>query len=121
MFLFKSRRERESIIVQTMIGIYCRDNHKTGTQTLCDECRVLSTYAENRLLSCMFGEIKPVCKRCPVHCYSPQKRAMMKDVMRWAGPRMIYKKPVFTFIHFFDNLTGPKKQSLERTKKALLK
>ena len=121
MFILKSRRERESIIIRTMIGIFCKDNHHSDAITLCEECKALSTYAENRLLSCMYGEIKPVCKVCPVHCYSPQKREQMKEVMRWAGPRMIYKKPAYAFIHFIDNLTVAKQKSLKRTNKALLK
>jgi hypothetical protein len=121
MFILKSRRERESIIVKTMISIYCMDNHKNEAPTLCDACIALSIYAEKRLLSCMFGEVKPVCKSCPVHCYSPQKRELMKEVMRWSGPRMIYRKPVYAFIHFIDKLTIPRQKSLKQTKKTFSK
>jgi len=112
MFLLKTRRERESVIVQTMIKMYCRANHN-GNGALCDECTLLSAYAEKRLLSCMYGEIKPVCKHCPVHCYSPAMRGQMKQVMQWAGPRMLFRKPLFAVIHYFDNLTAdkPKKMS----------
>jgi len=35
-------------------------------------------------------------------------REQMRLVMSWAGPRMIYRKPVFAVIHFIDNLTAPK-------------
>ncbi len=107
MFLLKSRRERESVIVQTMIKMYCRKNHNSG-DILCGDCESLVNYAEKRLLSCMYGEIKPVCKHCPVHCYSPAKREQMKQVMRWAGPRMIFRNPVFAVLHVIDNWTAPK-------------
>jgi hypothetical protein len=107
MFLLKTRRERESVIVQAMIEMYCMESHKS-VGSLCKECQLLSVYAEKRLLSCMYGEIKPVCKHCPVHCYSPPMREQMRLVMSWAGPRMIYRKPVFAVIHFIDNLTAPK-------------
>ncbi|NTW44786.1 MAG: nitrous oxide-stimulated promoter family protein, partial [Anaerolineaceae bacterium] len=70
-------------------------------------CESLSKYAEKRLLSCMYGEIKPVCKHCPVHCYSSVMREQMRQVMRWAGPRMIFRNPVFAIMHLFDNLTAP--------------
>jgi len=108
MLLFKSRRERESVIVQAMIRMYCRENHGSAA-ILCEDCESLSKYAEKRLLSCMYGEIKPVCKHCPVHCYSPVMRAKMREVMRWAGPRMVFRKPVFAIMHMIDNITAPKR------------
>ena len=109
MFLLKSRREREKIIVQTMIHLYCAGNHAMKTD-LCEVCADLAKYAEKRLLSCMYGDIKPVCKNCPVHCYSPQKREQMREVMCWAGPRMLQTKPFYALVHFIDNLLAPKPQ-----------
>ncbi len=109
MFLLKPRRERESVIVQAMIKMYCHANHNSNA-TLCDRCESLSKYAEKRLLSCMYGEIKPVCKHCPIHCYSPVMREQMRAVMRWAGPRMIFRNPVFAVLHIIDNLTAPKQK-----------
>ena len=116
MLLLKSRRERESIIVQTMIGMYCRSNHD-GEGSLCDECMSLSVYAAKRLLTCMYGDLKPVCKDCPVHCYSPTKREQMRLVMRWAGTRMFYSKPFFAIIHFIDSITAPKQILIPKTKR----
>ena len=119
MFLTKTRRERESVIVLTMIKMYCNANHFRG-KTLCEECESLSKYAEKRLFSCMYGEIKPVCKHCPVHCYSPVMREQMRKVMRWAGPRMILRNPVFAVMHIIDNLTAPKqtnKNAFKSTRK----
>jgi len=107
MFLLKSRREREKIIVQTMIEMYCAGNHAKKS-FMCDECAELAKYAEKRLLSCMFGDVKPVCKSCPVHCYSSQKREHMQKVMRWSGPRMLKKKPFYAVIHLIDSMTAPK-------------
>jgi hypothetical protein len=120
MFLLKSRRERESIIVQSMIKMYCRENHNIEG-TLCDDCDSLSKYAEKRLLSCMYGEIKPVCKHCPVHCYSPVMREQMRKVMRWAGPRMIFRNPFFAVMHIIDNLTSPKQKKKNTAKSTRIK
>lgn len=103
MFLLKTRQERESVIVQAMIKMYCHENHKSGG-ALCKECSTLSAYAEKRLLSCMYGNIKPVCKHCPVHCYSPGMREQMRLVMSWAGPRMIFRNPLFAILHIIDNI-----------------
>lgn len=110
MFRIKTRRERESVIVKSMIKMYCRAHHDS-TGNLCPECLSLSTYSEKRLLSCMYGDIKPVCKECPVHCYSPIMREQMRMVMRWAGPRMIFRRPVFAIAHMVDNLKSLKAKS----------
>lgn len=115
-FLFKSRREREKIIVQTMIGLYCAGNHTSETY-LCEVCTDLATYAEKRLLTCMYGDLKPVCKKCPVHCYSPQKREQMREVMLWSGPRMLTKKPFYAVIHIIDSMIVQKRKPAKRKPK----
>lgn len=107
MFIRKNRRKRESEIVLAMIGMYCKAHHG-DSGSLCEACQSLADYAEKRLLSCLYGELKPVCKACPVHCYSPKMREQMKQVMQWAGPRMLYRKPLFALVHMIDNLTAPK-------------
>ena len=116
MFVLKSRREREAIIVQTMIHMYCRAHHNSNG-TLCTDCAHLSAYSEKRLLSCMYGEKKPVCKECPVHCYSPKMREQMRLVMRWAGPRMIFRRPFFAVTHIVDNLISSRPQAKTNSKK----
>lgn len=63
----------------------------------------LYAYAEKRLDKCVFGEEKPACKQCPVHCYQPAKREEMKQIMRWAGPRMLWRHPVLTVRHLIDD------------------
>jgi len=115
MFLLKTRRERESVIVQVMIKMYCQENH-SSEESLCTDCSALSAYAEKRILSCMYGEIKPVCKVCQVHCYSPQMREQMRLVMRWAGPRMIFRKPFFAVMHMIDNFTASKSKTKAKIK-----
>ena len=114
MFLSESRRKRESVIVQAMIRIFCKAHHSSD-EALCKQCLELSDYASKRLLSCMYGDYKPVCKVCPVHCYSPVKREQMRQVMRWAGPRMIFRNPVFALTHIFDNLKANKTQTKSAT------
>lgn len=46
-----------------------------------------------RLDRCKFGNEKPTCKKCPIHCYKPDMREKMRAVMRWAGPRMMLYHP----------------------------
>jgi len=92
-------QERET--VQAMIQLYCRQLHTPDP--LCEECSRLWDYAEERLDKCPFGEEKPTCQNCPVHCYKPEMRQRIKEVMRYAGPRMIWHHPVMAIRHLIQN------------------
>lgn len=88
-------RRLELKTVEKMLSIYCRDKHD-GQATLCPKCRQLLEYAENRLDKCPYGEDKPVCARCPIHCYKQEQRESMRQMMRYSGPRMLWKSPALT-------------------------
>ncbi len=80
------RIQREKRTVSVMIGMYCQQHH-VSNNGLCPDCLALKEYAEARTDNCQFGENKPVCVKCPVHCYKPEKREEIKKVMRYAGPK----------------------------------
>ncbi|MEI6891711.1 MAG: nitrous oxide-stimulated promoter family protein [Pontiella sp.] len=84
--------------VKAMIQIYCRAHH-VGVVSLCSECAELEAYALGRIEKCPFGEEKPVCNKCTVHCYTREKRKRVKEVMRFSGPRMLTRHPVLALRH----------------------
>lgn len=84
--------------VSAMVHIYCRDHHKS-TSGLCDECQDLLSYAETKLDRCPYGQNKPTCNKCPIHCYKPEQKQQMKLVMRYAGPRMLIPHPLLSIRH----------------------
>jgi hypothetical protein len=86
-----------------MLRIYCRDHHGTTTG-LCRECEDVLTYAGQRLRVCPFQEAKPACNQCPVHCYAPAMRERAREVMRYAGPRMLRRHPWLALMHLVDTL-----------------
>lgn len=90
----------EKTTVAAMIEIYCRKKHGADSCP-CDECAELLEYALDRLDNCCFGEEKPRCSACPVHCYSPGMRERIREVMRFAGPRMALAHPVLSLKHLF--------------------
>jgi len=97
---------REQKTIEAMTRIYCRLHHG-GRDTLCPSCSQLLEYARRRLESCPFGEEKPACNRCQVHCYSPGKKEQVKQTMRVAGPRMLHRHPLLSLYHFLDKLREP--------------
>ncbi len=92
-----NRIDKEKRIVEQMIRLYCK--HKEGNAALCPECERLLTYALARLDRCKFGERKTTCKKCSIHCYRPEMKERIREVMRWAGPRMLLYHPVETIKH----------------------
>ena len=89
---------REMKTIEAMVKLYCRSNHQ---KDLCEECGQLLTYAIARIDKCIFGPGKPACNNCEVHCYSPKMREKVKVIMRFSGPKMIYKHPFLATVHLF--------------------
>jgi predicted amidophosphoribosyltransferase len=98
------QRERRTILL--MLGIFCRDKHRRHGG-LCPECQGLADYAMLRLDRCRFQEAKPTCAKCPVHCYKPALREQVREVMRYAGPRMMLEHPVLAIFHLVDGMRQP--------------
>jgi predicted amidophosphoribosyltransferase len=92
---------REHRTVEAMIGLYCHDLHGTPSG-LCDDCEALRAYARERLEKCPFQEGKTTCAKCPVHCYKLDMRERVRAVMRYAGPRMLYRHPIMALQHLLD-------------------
>ena len=95
-----TRIEREKQTVEQMIRLYCR--HKEGHRELCPSCRELLAYAHARLSRCRFGEGKPTCRLCPIHCYKPEMKERMRLVMRYAGPLMLLYHPIAALRHLWQ-------------------
>lgn len=94
--------EKEKRLIPVMIGMYCRHRHHPKKGELCPECQQLCDYALFRLDKCPFKVNKRFCSFCRIHCYVPEKRAQIKEVMRFAGPRMVFTHPLFAFKHVFQ-------------------
>jgi predicted amidophosphoribosyltransferase len=56
---------------------------------VCEECAGLLRYAEQRRAYCP-KDPKPFCSHCDTHCYAPEMREQMREVMRYAGPRSMF-------------------------------
>jgi len=88
------------------IELYCHDKHAEEPKQpvnlrthdvpriagraieLCPECTRLLTHAFVKRSHCPMNP-KPACKHCPSHCYHPRYRAVIQDVMRYSGRKML--------------------------------
>ena len=82
------KREKDRLILEEFVHIYCRGKHKTPKGKLCADCQDLLTYARTRLERCPQNP-KPACKHCAIHCYKPIYREKIREVMRYSGKWMI--------------------------------
>ena len=97
----RGRLHRERHTIRVMIEIYCRGNHHPA-EAMCGDCQALVTYAMQRVDKCPFQADKPTCAKCPIHCYKPDMRERIRAVMRYAGPRMVWRHPVLAAFHLID-------------------
>ena len=102
------KRAAEATMVSQMIALFCRGHHEgapraQGVATvrlglrdvaLCEECAGLQAYALARVERCPHMGTKTFCSVCPTHCYKPDMRERIREVMRWSGPRMLRYRPI---------------------------
>lgn len=102
-----ARRTREKLVVSQMIAISCAGHHPASTRTetahcgeaVCPACSELDRFAVARTQRCRKMDTKTSCKECEHHCYSPRMQQQIREVMRYAGPRMLYRHPVSAIRH----------------------
>jgi predicted amidophosphoribosyltransferase len=95
------RMDRERRTIDAMVRVYCRGRHGTR-DGVCGECSALRDYAHARLERCRYQDSKPTCANCPVHCYGPEMRDRVREVMRYSGPRMLLRHPYLAIAHLRD-------------------
>ena len=88
------------------VEVYCQRRHRHAAKAdarlktphldaladcavnLCSECGELLAHAVVKRASCPLDP-KPACKHCPAHCYQPQYREDIREVMRYSGRRLV--------------------------------
>lgn len=110
----EKKRQKEQYVVDEMIRLYCRKNHKTAWRlgsddNMCSECQALSEYAKLRSQCCPFMEKKTFCSNCKVHCYKPEMRERIRQVMRFSGPRMLLYHPILAIWHLICSFSEKRK------------
>jgi hypothetical protein len=112
----QNRLDRERYTIQLMMEIYCQKHHQP-TNKMCDKCQGLFTYAMQRIDKCPFQIDKPTCAKCPIHCYKPEMRERVHQVMRYVGPRMIIYHPILAVLHTVDEITKSQKMKKGKNNK----
>lgn len=83
-----------------MIRIYCKEQH--NKENLCIICNDVLNYALKRIDLCPLLPDKPTCKNCKIHCYKPDYKKIIKEIMRYSGPRMFFYHPYLSIIYLIN-------------------
>lgn len=102
-----SKKERDIRILSDFVSIFCRENHQEMAKEtflirderlrrtlnhdslqLCHDCSKLLNHGIAKLLLCPYDP-KPMCKKCPTHCYATGYRERIQEVMRFSGLYLI--------------------------------
>ena len=113
------KHTNDTEIVKIMIRMYCKSHHHPEGY-LCPECEELLEYVKYRRSLCPFGDDKPFCANCKIHCYKPDMQEKIKKVMRFSGPLISFVHPVIGANHIIETVQTKiknKKQAKERQKK----
>lgn len=86
-------------VVQIMVSAYCKGVHKS--EALCSSCSELLDYANDRISCCNKNN---TCDTCKTHCYKMEMRNRIVEVMKYSGPRMIYKHPILVIKHMINRI-----------------
>lgn len=113
-----TRRERKDLEVLALFtSVYCRAHHHGSRAPLqatdpglwalslhkapvCPACAEFLAYAFERRLRCPL-EVKPACKHCTVHCYKPDHRDQVRDIMRFSGRHLLRRGRLDLLWHYF--------------------
>ncbi len=88
------RLMREFIILSYMIELYCKRHHQHPT--LCNECLTLLALCKRGYEDGFNGT--------PATYFDPEQQRQMREVMKWAGPRLFFRHPVLAIRYFLDDL-----------------
>jgi hypothetical protein len=99
-------------VVARFTEVWCAGHGHTDRQTfplpgglssiqLCPDCATFMEYAVKKRLNCPIEAEKPSCKHCRIHCYAPEQRALVKQIMAWSGRRMILRGRLDYLWHYF--------------------
>ena len=87
-------------VLTRFVEVYCSKRHATNGQGPCADCRDLLEYARGRLERCPHDP-KPKCKDCTTHCYRPDYRKRIQEVMRFSGMHFVKRGRLDWMIRYF--------------------
>jgi hypothetical protein len=106
------RLAKEKKTVEIMVRIFCDARYGTDGMLLCPACAELLNYAEKRLDKCPYGENKSACSKCEIHCYKPEMRRRITEVMQYSGPKIVTEHPLLAIEHLLRTKSSRRRKTI---------
>ena len=108
----EERRYKKHEIMEQMSDIYCKGHkHPLDDNGKCADCDLVLRYSLSRTKRCPYIEETLFCSNCPTPCYRPDMKEKVREMMKYSGPRLFFKRPITVIRHvFFDYFTRIKKR-----------
>ncbi len=113
-----SKVEKDLRVLFDFVEIFCRENHREEPRepfaasdlnlhatsgdrdpVVCAECHKLLLHGISKRILCPYDP-KPMCKKCPTHCYAPGYREKMQQVMRFSGLYLVKRGRLDMVFHY---------------------
>ncbi len=108
------QKRAELKVLRRFVEVYCQEHHHPPTgERLCAECAELLAYGQARLEKCPYDP-KPTCKKCPVHCYRPDMRVRIREVMKFSGLYFIKRGRLDWVFRYFARPKPPRHRNGDR-------
>lgn len=108
-----SKQKKDIRLLGKFVEVYCAGRHNSyerkplplpaglGERNLCRECSSFLEYAISRRLCCPLEADKPICKHCRIHCYDAPRREKVREIMSYAGRRLVMRGRLDYLWHYF--------------------
>lgn len=108
-----AQQKKDIRLIGKFVEVYCAGKHTgaehvpvalpggLGDRSLCPECRLFLEYAIVKRLKCPLEAEKPSCKHCRIHCYDKTHREKVREIMSYAGRKLMMRGRVDYLWHYF--------------------
>ncbi len=92
-----ARIDKDRKTLEAIGLIYCKAHHGGAKDAagLCPSCRHTIEGTLERTASCPYGH-EGNCEDCDIHCQRGEARERIREIMRYAAPRMTFRHPIMT-------------------------
>jgi len=73
---------------------------KNRRLVLCQECAELLEHGIKKRTLCPLAP-KPACKNCHIHCYTPEYRQRIREIMAYSGRKMVLRGRLDYLWHYY--------------------
>ena len=118
----KENLPKEKEQMRRTFGFYCNKNHGTTDEKLCPKCTALLSTVMLKIARCPYGFTKPLCDKCEIMCFGPEKNKEFMNIMKTAtSSSMLMKHPMTAMKHKLAQVKidmGKQQAEMEKKKQA---